>query len=582
MAEYQTFYVDKLNRTFADNLIAAGLARLVDDLLARQEQGDTHDVIIKDCGTYYQLTCKPALQRDTVEQLDVRLCPVRPIRTGKNAASLPNDIPYLDYEASRAKVDEYWAARKKGVTDENLPTLPEHWDILRAINPAALPGYNSLALDWWRLGQHQPDALLLLFDLYAAIPNDYAGAIEAWKQLDKEHGWGIKPEATRLQIYNPDQGKGQNKTKADGLSVGNLSGFWLAEWLKALGFYQVGITRLVRGAKDRKTFVVSPRELAQYDSQAVMSRFLSTVSSETSIKFDILAAVRYTRALLDHFSSEETLIQRLLGRQNVQKRLVAGFDTAFYKDLGNAVATMNVSFIRLPGWIIVDSRDDIALYNDPDRGLLVQLERLVRQFDESHSDAFTLLHHLRDFVSGDDLAAFFRFTNAFPTYYMGRQEQGQYAYPLSTLFVERLVMSTEKRLTPILESEGFQNIAYAIRQSTVTAQYRKRQGDRRYDVRYGLGQELARKALYPDAFIAALSDFLHKYNAENAQVMETRSGPYRRSVKTSDIDEIVRLIDDYGSETVANLLVAYGYARVPREEGEDTPDQTQLEEEIEA
>jgi len=149
---------------------------------------------------------------------------------------------------------------------------------------------------------------------------------------------------------------------------------------------------------------------------------------------------------------------------------------------------------------------------------------------------------------------------------MGKRERNQYAYALSTSFIERLIMSTEQRLAPILERPGFQNIAYAIRQSTVIAQYRKSQGDRKYDVRYGLGQDLARKARYPDDFVAALSDFLHKYNAENAQVMETRSGPYRSSIKTIDIDEIVMLIDEYGSEVVANLLIAYGYARVPREE----------------
>ena len=121
------------------------------------------------------------------------------------------------------------------------------------------------------------------------------------------------------------------------------------------------------------------------------------------------------------------------------------------------------------------------------------------------------------------------------------------------------------RLTKILEAEGFQNIAYAIRQATVTAQYRKQQGDRRYDVRYGLGQQLARKAAYPNEFVAELADFLAKYNAENAQVMEQRRGPYRRSIRTSDIDEVVALIDEFGdSRLICNLLVAYGYARVPR------------------
>jgi hypothetical protein len=40
----------------------------------------------------------------------------------------------------------------------------------------------------------------------------------------------------------------------------------------------------------------------------------------------------------------------------------------------------------------------------------------------------------------------------------------------------------------------------------------------------------------------------------------------RRDVRTTDIAEVVRLIDEYGSEVVANLLIAYGYAREPREE----------------
>jgi hypothetical protein len=56
--------------------------------------------------------------------------------------------------------------------------------------------------------------------------------------------------------------------------------------------------------------------------------------------------------------------------------------------------------------------------------------------------------------------------------------------------------------------------------------------------------------------------------------METRPGPYRRSVKTTDIEEIVQLIDEYGPETIANLLIAYGYARVPRDDeepGEEAP-----------
>ena len=92
-------------------------------------------------------------------------------------------------------------------------------------------------------------------------------------------------------------------------------------------------------------------------------------------------------------------------------------------------------------------------------------------------------------------------------------------------------MRNKKELTPIIESEGFQNIARAIRQSTVTLQYMAKSGNPPYDIRYGLGQELRRKANYPDEFIQELGDFLHSFNAENARAAEDSSKRHwRRSV----------------------------------------------------
>lgn len=564
---YTDFYVDKTTLTFADTLVAFGLARILDDLLRQQDQ-QMAEVVWYDRGAYYHIICASALESTTLDGLvAVPLCPIKAIRTPKNADKLPPDLEFLDYESEKEQTNQHYAALKAGVAEDERPPKPRHWDALRAINPAALPGYNSLVENWWAIRHAQPQVVALLLDLYSSTPNNFDVAIDVWKSLDSAYRWRIDPLATCQQLYNPDQGKGQNKSKADGLSIGNIKSFWLSEWLKAVGFYEAAITRLVSGVKDRKTFVVCPRELSFYDSRAVMSRFLDTVTSEKSTRFDILASIRYTRALLEHLGATQSGLAQLLKLKNIKRKVVSGFQTAFYKDLGNAVATMNVSFIALPGWVEIETPDDVQVY----LLLLAELAQITRQFDEAHSDAFTLLQHLRDFVSGDDLTAFFSFTNAFAAYYMGKREQNKYAYQLKTWFLERLVMSTDKRLSLILENDGFQNVAYAIRQSTVTAQYRKKQGDRKYDVRYGLGQDLARKARYPDAFISALSDFLHKYNAENAQIMETRSGPYRRSIKTSDIDDIVHLIDEFGSETVANLLIAYGYARVARED--DVPEE---------
>src|SRR5260370_16116497 len=157
-------------------------------------------------------------------------------------------------------------------------------------------------------------------------------------------------------------------------------------------------------------------------------------------------------------------------------------------------------------------------------------------------------------------------------------------------------VKTQKKLTGITGNEGFKRIAYAIRQSTVTAQYRRTQlGDRTYEVRYGLGQELMREARYPDKFIAAISRFLQKYNAETAREEEKlanklaraltpndrRANKLRGSVAYTDIDAIAALIDEFGSEQDCSLLVAYGYARDPHKDSsqgatDDLVDDTEL------
>ena len=131
-------------------------------------------------------------------------------------------------------------------------------------------------------------------------------------------------------------------------------------------------------------------------------------------------------------------------------------------------------------------------------------------------------------------------------------------------------MGHDRKLKPILESSGFQNIAAAIRRSTVIPQFFRARGESRlYDIRYGLGTELLRQAAYPDEFIQALSEFMHAYNQENAQINERYKGnpPVRRAnITTEDIEQVVSLIDEYGSKTVGNLLIAFGYAREPQEQ----------------
>jgi len=592
-----SLFVDKSTATFADPLLAYGLAVVVGDVLERTSGRGQPSVRLSDHGTYYRLDCTPALDDARLAGLSAPYVPAVVIRTAKNAAKLPSDLPpqtVVDYEAERDKRAAFFEVRKNLPKEaqvalargEDHPALAalhgqephEHWDIFRAINPSALIGYNKLMTQWWAVQEALPDVLALLRDLFAQTPNDLVAAAAAWKKLGKAQGWETRAETTAAQIYNPSQGKGQNRAKADKLQMDNIKdAFWLMEWLKAVGFYHAALTKQLRGVKDRKTYVLAPAEIDLGESNNIMRAFQGRMArAETAIRSDVLASIRYTQAMLEFARQREgASLKARLFKHRQPSRVVSGFYSAFYKDLGQSVATMNLSFIGLPGWIRVEGEGDV----EDALNVLAEHEAVVRQFDESHSDAYNLLLLYRDFLSGNDLRSFFEFTTAYSGYLISQRERpGGRARQFTTTNLRRLIMNSQEgpRLSKILETPGFQNIAYAIRQATVTAQYRKQQGDRRYDVRYGLGQQLARKAAYPEEFVAELADFLAKYNAESAQVMENRPGPYRRSIRTSDIDDIVALIDEFGdSRLVCNLLVAYGYARVPREEGvEETVDES--------
>ncbi len=57
------------------------------------------------------------------------------------------------------------------------------------------------------------------------------------------------------------------------------------------------------------------------------------------------------QAILKHYEEArvEDLEETLFGKR--ASDLVSGMQTAFYKDLGNAVATMNIASLNLPTWV---------------------------------------------------------------------------------------------------------------------------------------------------------------------------------------------------------------------------------------
>jgi hypothetical protein len=179
------------------------------------------------------------------------------------------------------------------------------------------------------------------------------------------------------------------------------------------------------------------------------------------------------------------------------------------------------------------------------------------------SDELRVLGAYREFIALGTPETWVEFANKYHFYRfsrMNKKDSTGYLNPLTLKIMEDMLMNIQSDkidYTPILTNQGFRNIARVIRQCTVIAQSK---GDASpFKVRHGLGSDLLRQAHNSVEFISVLSKFLHDYVRESASVKASLD-ERRASYTDSDLLELIELISQYGSQVIASLLVATGYA----------------------
>jgi hypothetical protein len=599
-----SYFIEKTSDTSADTLLAVGFAELLRRVLHEQKRPSA-GIVIHDAGPYYQIDIQTELVSADLQQLPP-FGILDALKTDKYVDKQATDSYRLngfDYQREREKSTAYFEQLKKILPqqrrednplfvqlEQNRPhRLLGHYIAINQMKIAS--SFNELAQRWFYLKDLQGPHVLILLDLFREPSNDLERAVQACKQLATDHNLKKDMFVTALQILNPTTGKGANATKARELnrSIGNQDSFWLLELLKFVGFLDAAAPYIIQGSKDRKTYVLQPRTAELGALKRIMSDFRAACWSSTAVKLDVLAALRFTRTYVDHRKrvlkgeAEEDPFE-----QDQLYSMAQGFEVTSYKDLGSAFATINLASLNLPRWQpalkTLEAAERASALLD-EHLQIIQRIRSGRPNNEEGAEEYALFRAYRDFLSGNDLKPLWVFTTMYSGYYISQRESGKYPQQLTTLGLEDLInMSKQTHYAAIVQDEGFKRIAYAIRQSTVSAQYRRsQQRDRTYEVRYGLGQELMREVHYPDKFILAISTFLHQYNAETAREEEKvanrlgraltsqdrRASKLRGSVANTDIDHLMTLIDAFGAEAVCSLLVAYGYARDGRPAASD-------------
>ena len=613
------FYVNKTNETSADTLTALGWAAMLQEALSKL-RSRREDIILRNRGESLEVTLSSPLRledlhsKKSIPFLEPLISAKQDERQAKKGRVLQDGF---DYDGQRKKQSQLIEQLKRLSSTQRTPEArlgrkdPELEAILSTGPGSELPHYqtinvlkvpdtfNAIVWRWQSLSAEQQWlAIALLYRLFSQRDNDMLAAIKDWEALAKEQGIDAHAMVSAVQIINPTSGKGSNVSKSYRLTNGGLESFWLLELLKFKGFMLGAAPYVLKGSKDRKTYVVLPETVELETLTRIMDDFRRICWSSTAIKQDVMAALRLAQVLVN---------QRRVALENQQNAdpfdvppiasIARGFDVTSYKDMGSAHATMNVSTINVPTWFptlsILPQVEEAEL-------LLQEHIRLIRRIEgyqgKEGNDELELLRAYRDFLSGHDLGPFWKFAALYSGYLFRQREHEKdvkrWLPQLTKKGLDLLVMNhqnTKDNLQAILQKRGFQNIASAIREATVRAQRRRiQENDNRYEVRYGLEQELLRKAHYRDDFMIALSKFIALYNAETAREEEKvaraikrplakedyRAHTLRFPVTTKDMDELSELLDKNPTELVATMLIAYGYSRqegLKREEVQADP-----------
>lgn len=561
-------------------LAATGIAEWLADLGERVTNAPIQ-VHIADVGHSIVVQTPTELHPEKVNNAHYQRPLAKWILTAKNGPAPSDTVGIIDYEAERQHNADYYEALKQlqkgGMTFNKLDHERKNeleqkaprpfWPVAAMLNQmSAISAYNKAVERWADCRDIYPDLVDLIWMMCSGQPHALPQAETAWQKLAKTHNLEKSPYISATQVVNPEQGKGANRAKADILSIGGQNSFWLLEYFKFVGLYNSTLPRIVQGKKDRKTYVVipSPEGIAWRWHQDIFGQFQKDLWTSSAVKMDIQAVLRYTAVMLTQWEGAA----RSTGRRRTPSDYISGVGVITYKDLGSAFAVMNVATIGLPYWINWPSSSDEAQYF---KTVIESQQKLINALDESHGEEEKLLRTYRDFISSRDpnLHALFDFTTGYAGYTLSKMSKRQYVQQFTIHELEAIIMALEeqrnKPLKPIFDTVGFQRIATAIRQSTVTQQfYKTNRDDTTYDIRYGLASELQRHARDDHDFMRALGAFLQEYSQENARVMERNRGkPYRRRIpiSTEDIAQVAALVDEYHAPTIANLLVAFGYAR---------------------
>jgi len=573
---YSTFKVKKQTGTYSDAIEAFGLANLLNEIQSRAQL--THRKIwIEDKGLYYELTSKPEINVNHIDEL--KYFPFFKYVTRNTSETFDED--YFDYPKQRElkkertaliqKAYSEFAGKEKAVqlkdrlkaiekiyTDDKYisPQLDVYSQI---ITPNNFVGFDKLYKNISLNKEVFPDIVKAILNYYSEKKIELS--IKSLVSFDNA--------VTALQFYNPNTGKGLNKSKASGGSTGSIKLNWIGETMKISGAITNMLCQLVKvgSSYDLKVVVPDFRKVEYTKQEQIVLGFKKNIKGNTPLKVDILNLLIVIKQLIV-FTDEYKNFKA--------KNVLNGLNSTYQKDLGQNKAVVNIAELQTPKFIEFNTEDEAKDWEE----LLNEQINIIGTIEELGSATQGLIAY-RTFLTSSHFPSWAKFIFWYSEYIMSRFSKSKYSIPFKISSLNKLLNNTtmnDFKISEIITNDGFQKVASAIRNSTVILQGAKSRGQKiEFEIRYGVAQELQNKSRTKADLAVFIGDFIGTYNAETARKAEINKA-YRKPVRDNELNQFYEILDNHPPKVVGALLASYGFALTEKEKTIQTEDSDFIDE----
>jgi hypothetical protein len=582
----KTFKIRKQNGTYSDLLETYGFANLLYKILDCANINNT-DIFITDKGLYYEVSSEISISDDIISNLvyfplfkylkqtsesdmshysDYFNYPVQKEWRGERQKLL-NEV-YIEYVGKGKKSDRDRRIKEIEHIYDSEKRIDSAFDVYSQINsPNNFPSFEKLYQNLSNNKELFPQCVKEILQFYG---DEKYNSKDFNKHINNH---SFYKTVTATQLYNPHQGQGLNKPKADGLNRKNFDSSWISESMKVSGSLTDMICKLIKvgNGYDLKVFVPEYKQINYRYKDILMPKFKKHISGNTPIVIDILNILLLTQMIIEHSG--------YTGRRKKVKDIISGLHSVYQKNLGQNKAVVNIGFIQVPNFIEISNEEENQNWLE-----ILQEQRLIIGSIKESGDTAQGLIDYRKFISGSDINSFFRFSYWYAIYLSKQISNKKFtkAFSIETLNQFYKNMDTnELKLFEIISNVGFNAVAGAIRKSTVVLQYTPKE-NRKYDVRYGIAQTLQNKSKSKEDLAEFVGEFIALYNSETARQSEKTGNSLRASVRENELNDFYALLDKFPSKLIGALLASYGFALKSKDVAKSDEDpQNFMEETIE-